>query len=383
MTCSLSWPRTSAPATSSSCAAAGAAANIYASVSESFAILAEARAGGSHAPTAHALDYFTSLQCGDGGFTDKTTACGSGAADVDSTSYAIMALSAAGGHQTQLTDAVNWLRGQQKAKGYWEAQGIPNANSTGLAAAALSGQGVGVASARDWLRSQQVAKGSAGAGAIKYDGTLAPTTTSATSPSVLATAQALTGLADGGSLATLTANGASNAVPMYPPHARLSAGTAKAGARQSVTADGFVPGEKVHVVVHSAPATVATATASALGAVSAKYTLPAGLAAGAHSIVLTGASSGLTVSEPLTVSAAQSTSSSASSSTTGTGTTSTTPAATQPLAATGQNRRQLDELAVFGGLAVLIGSGLLLAGRRKPLFPHGIRTAVGRRGPRR
>jgi hypothetical protein len=279
---------------------------------------------------------------------------------------------------------MHWLRGQQKAKGYWEAQNIPNANSTGLAAAALSGQGMDETSARDWLRSQQVAKGSAGAGGIKYNGTLAPTTTSATSPSVLATAQALTGLVDGGSLATLTANGASNAVPMYPPHARLSAGTAKAGARQSVTADGFVPGEKVHVVVHSAPTTVATATASALGAVSAKYTLPAGLAAGAHTVVLTGASSGLTVSEPLTVSAAQSTSSStSSSSTTGTGTTSTTPAATQPLAATGQNRRQLDELAVFGGLAVLIGSGLLLAGRRTPLSLPGVRAAVGRRRPRR
>ena len=118
----------------------GSGANVFSSIQEAFIILAEARAGAGHAPTTQALDYFTSLQCASGGFTDKTASCGAGDADVDATSYAIMALQAAGGHATELARATAWLTGQRKAAGYWVSQGIPNANSTGLAAAALQGQ---------------------------------------------------------------------------------------------------------------------------------------------------------------------------------------------------------------------------------------------------
>ena len=54
----------------------GSGANVFSSIQEAFVILAEARAGAGHAPTTQALDYFTSLQCASGGFTDKTAAAG-------------------------------------------------------------------------------------------------------------------------------------------------------------------------------------------------------------------------------------------------------------------------------------------------------------------
>ncbi len=341
----------------------GSGANIFSSIQEAFVILAEARAGGAHAPTAQALTYFTSLQCASGGFTDKTAACGTGAADTDATSYAIMALHAAGGHPTEVARATAWLAGQRNAGGYWVSQGIPNANSTGLAAAALQGENVDVSAARTWLRSQQQPAGAAGAGAIRYDDKLTPTTTSGASPSVLATAQGLTGLVDGGSLATVSALGASAAVPLFAPHASVAAATVHAGTRQTASGSGFVAGEQVVVSVHSTPATVGRATANAAGAVTVAYTLPATLTAGRHSVVLTGQTSGLAASRSITVPATGSTTSGGS-----TADATSTPgdsSSSAPLADTGQNRSTIDQLSLFGALAIVVGLLLTAAGRRQ------------------
>ena len=78
----------------------GAARNIYSSVSESLAILAEARGsakyGSTYAPDSAAMSYFLSLQCANGGFTADTAGGAHCASDPDSTGYAIMALQAAG-----------------------------------------------------------------------------------------------------------------------------------------------------------------------------------------------------------------------------------------------------------------------------------------------
>ena len=136
---------------------AGSPASIFSSISDSFVILAEARGGGAYTPSTDAVNYFLSLQCSDGGFTGGVTACGAGAADIDSTSYAIMALQALGGHSTELTDAVNWLVAQRGSDGSWNSA---NVNSTGLAAAALSGQGIDTSGSKTWLLSQQVPAGS-------------------------------------------------------------------------------------------------------------------------------------------------------------------------------------------------------------------------------
>lgn len=349
------------PAKATTCTP-GSGKNIFSSVQESFVILAEARAGGSSAPTAQALTYLTSLQCANGGFTDKTTRCDSGAADIDATSYAIMALHAARVHGTQVTRGVAWLRGQRKSGGYWISQGVPNANSTGLAAAALQGEGVNVSSSRAWLRSQQQGAGKPGAGAIRYADKMTSTTTSATSPSVLATAQALTGLVDGGGLATLSAQGASQAVPMFAPTASVSGGAVRAGQEQTVAAAGFVAGEKVRVSIHSAPVTVAHRTAGPLGGLSATYRVPAALTAGTHSVVLTGLTSGLSVQRPISVTAPPRASTSASASA-GTASAGGSTSSTGPLAATGQDRATVNELTLIGVLAVAAGLAMAVAGR--------------------
>jgi len=187
------------------CVAKGAPRNIFAGISDSFVILAEARAGGTYAPSAAAVHYFLSLQCGDGGFTSGTAPCGAkGTPDLDSTSYALMALEALHNHPARVARTITYLRSQQKRAGYWVSQKVPNVNSTGLAAAALAARGVDVSAARRWLRSQQIPAGHAHAGAFRYAGTFVKTG-AAVSPSVLATAQALPGLVAHGSLAVLRA----------------------------------------------------------------------------------------------------------------------------------------------------------------------------------
>jgi hypothetical protein len=343
---------------------AGQGANLFdTSINESFVILAEARAGGAYTPSAAATSYFLSLQCANGGFSGGASACGSGAADLDSTSYGLMALTALGGHTTEVQKAVAWLQAQRKAGGYWESQGIANANSTGLATAALQGGHADVSTERAWLRSQQVRAGSAGAGAIKYNGTVTATTAAkGASPSVLATAQAVTGLVDNGGLATVTATGAGDGVAVFAPTARLSAGTVEAGRRQTATAAGFLAGEAVRAVIHSTPVTVGTAKANALGVATIAWTVPATIPAGAHTLTLTGLTSGLSVSRPLTVVAAVATGSPVAPSSTPAGTTTSS---TGVLANSGRDGRTTVELGVLGALAVALGAGLLVLGRRR------------------
>lgn len=351
---------------------AGQAANLFdVSIGESFVILAEARAGGAFAPSAAATSYFLSLQCADGGFSSGASACGSGAADLDSTSYGLMALTALGGHATDVQKAVAWLQGQRKAGGYWVSQGVANADSTGLATAALQGGGADVSRERAWLRSQQVAAGSAGAGAIRYAGKIDATTTkTGTSPSVLATAQAVTGLVDHGGLATVSVVGASDAIAVFAPAARLSSALTRVGQHQSATGAGFLAGESVRAVVHSTPVAVGTARANALGVATIAYAVPA-LAAGTHTVTLTGLTSGLSASRTLTVRAATPSGTAtgspvAPSSSAGIGgvATSASPS-TGVLAVSGRDDRTTTALAVAGAVAVALGAGLLLLGRRR------------------
>ena len=91
---------------------------------------------------------------------------------------------------------------------------------------------------------------------------------------------------------------------VYAPTSTTNVSTVKAGGTQSVSAKGFAPRESVQVTLHSTPTVVATVTSDALGSVQASYRVPTTLAAGAHQVVLTGRSSGLTVSHSFTVTAA-------------------------------------------------------------------------------
>ena len=168
--------------------------------SQSFAVLTLHRAGG--APAA-AVSFLAAQQCADGGFPllfDQPTCV----SDVDATAMAVQALLAAGRHAVAAAGA-RWLASVQGADGSFAAEGVPNANSTGLAAQALrvTGRLLDWLQARQFLLSLQVrcdgAPANRGAIAFTTDG-FDPAT------AARATAQAIPGLAGAG-FGTLSAAG--------------------------------------------------------------------------------------------------------------------------------------------------------------------------------
>lgn len=361
--------------TTPTCPAAGSARNIYSSVSESLTILAESRGaakyGAKYAPSPAAIKYFLGLQCPDGGFTGQTSRCTKASgASVDETAYAAMALAALGKHDAELAKALAkanaWLVSQRKTGGYWVVQGGPDVDSTGLAAAALDAAGTDVSTSRAWLASQQVTAGptigpGASRGAMKFQGAFNA------SSSVKATADGLLGLAPHASLATLTAKGASASLPVLAL-APATAGTTSVhrGGTQTVTATGFSAGETVRGVLHSAPVAIGSARASQTGDVTLSFAVPATLAVGSHTVVLTGTTSGLSTSAAFTVTAAP-TSSGGSSPTTQPNRAATLPNTCDPtqLACTGRDGRQTRGEVILGVGLLVAGAGALYAGRRR------------------
>jgi hypothetical protein len=161
---------------------------------------------------------------------------------------------------------------------------------------------VNVTSAQAWLRSQAVGAGQPGAGAITFGGVFSPSTLQGTSPSVLATAQALTGLVPGGSLATVKAKGSSASVALLAP--TVSAPTATpAGQTFSVAAAGFVAGEKVRVTINPTSASVGAGKVAADGTVSISAKTAATAKVRTYSLLVTGVTSGLTARATITVTA--------------------------------------------------------------------------------
>lgn len=371
---SVSAPASATDYTTPTCPAAGAARNIFSSVSESLAILAQARGG--QQPSTAAVTYFLSLQCrSGGGFTGLTTKCTDNKdASVDETAYAVMALQALGGHAAELNSAVNWLLAQRSPAGYWTAQGGPDVDSTGLAAAALDGVGKDVSSSRTWLASQQVTDGptvGAGAsrGALKFQGAFDA------SSSIKATADGILGLAEHASLATLTASGAATTVPVLALAApAVASPSVRQGGAQTITGTGFAAHENVSAVLHSTPVALGTVRADASGTVRLRFTVPRTLAAGPHTVVLTGRS-GLTSRTSFTVTAAP-----AAVTTPPSSPPSTAPAAPAAagqngvdaancdpaqLACTGRDGRRTHHELLLGVGLVLLGGLASYAGRRR------------------
>jgi hypothetical protein len=75
----------------------------------------------------------------------------------------------------------------------------------------------------------------------------------------------------------------------------LSASTVTAGNTVTVSGTGFAPGATLDVVLHSSPVTLTTVTTDPTGAFSVAVTIPAGTAAGAHTIDVADSSIALTV----------------------------------------------------------------------------------------
>jgi len=338
------------PASSTTCTP-GAAANIFSSISESLAIIVESRVDG-FAPSPAAVTYFLSLQCADGGFDGDilTAGCVSG---LDETSYAVAALSALGGHGTELAKALAWLKSKRSSNGSWSS----NTDSTGLAASALGANGTDVSASRAWLASQQVTVGvtigaTATRGALWFGG----------NADVRATNDGLLGLAPDAFLATLTADGASADAPVLAPTSTVGHSSVAQGAPLTVTCVGFSAAESVRATVHSATTVNAgTVKAGSNGTAKLTFSVPATLSTGSHTIELTGLTSGLTTSTTFTVTAAPATSSSSS---TGSGAAAAQDR-TSTLPATGTDRHELTLQAIAGATLVSVGALALLAGRRR------------------
>lgn len=155
-----------------------------------------ALAGAADPLAASAAGFLLKQQCEAGFFRESmgdstsedsaTFACdtaGDSTPSVDATALAVLALRAArtGGVEglgDDIGDAVSWLRSQQKGNGSFVGNGVPNANSTGLAAWVLSTTrwkgAAGTAAA--WLARQQVTARTADGtplegeeGAVAYD----------------------------------------------------------------------------------------------------------------------------------------------------------------------------------------------------------------------
>ena len=114
------------------------------------------------------------------------------------------------------------------------------------------------------------------------------------------------------------------------------------GEKRVLRLTGYLPFEKVRLVLHSTPQDLGTVDADASGTLTVLFTVPAGTPAGGHNLVVTRAD-GSTVSYPVTIAAA--------------------PAAAEPtLANTGAD---VTVPLVIGSALVLAGAGTIVAARRR------------------
>jgi hypothetical protein len=125
-----------------------------------------------------------------------------------------------------------------------------------------------------------------------------------------------------------------------------------------VTGGGFFSTEKVKVVVTSDPITMGEPVANASGFISQSFALPAAVKAGAHTVTLTGETSGVVISAPFTVVAQ------AATSTTAAGATSTTVQST--IVRTGASSTGGQTMVAVALLS--IGAGLMLSTRRRRII---------------
>jgi hypothetical protein len=140
--------------------------------------------------------------------------------------------------------------------------------------------------------------------------------------------------------------------------------TLTTGEAVTIQAGGFTAGESVSAVVHSTPETLTPTTASSTGTITYAFTVPSDLPAGAHSLVLSGATSQTTVTINFSI---------ASPAVLGTTTTSTPSAGTASLPFTGSDIELLAAIAIAC-------TGVGLAMRTKKAAP---RYAAGHEWRRR
>jgi hypothetical protein len=118
------------------CSAAGDFRGAYSGVSQALGVLVLGRAG-VPVPAA-ALTRLDQLQCADGGFSSVLIAPGAAcSSDVDTTGYAVQALSLQPTRQAEVARGWQYLRATQATGGGWAGAAGVNSNSTGLATQAV------------------------------------------------------------------------------------------------------------------------------------------------------------------------------------------------------------------------------------------------------
>ncbi|MBV9412683.1 MAG: hypothetical protein JO148_13890 [Acidimicrobiia bacterium] len=213
--------------------------------------------------------------------------------------------------------------------------------------------------------------------------TTGPTTTTTTAPTTSTTTQPTTSTTEGTTstteapttsttigtgTTTTTAAGGSVGVTDSAGNPLAPNATLTPGQQLHLSASGFTPNESVTIAVHSTPVTLATVTADGSGAVLAAVTLPSDLAAGSHTLTLSGAS--VTDSYPFTIAASTtgggSTSGGGTGSVASTGSGVTPATSSAPLAFTGAQITGL----VTGALSlVVLGLAMVTGSRRRRMRP--------------
>jgi hypothetical protein len=320
-----------------------------------------ALAGTENGAPAAAVNYLLLQQCPNGGFREvlaDTKCTDDTKASADATSFALMALTVV--DESNAVDAaidsgVGYLDGAQGSSGAFKGAGGDSANSTGLASSALRGLGDAPRANKGatFVKSVQLTSGDNN-GAIlgdkeSYDDAAANgLDAQGKTLAARATAQAVLALG----------------LPMYPligiaapvepsTTITLSSNSVPQGGTVTVTGNGFATGEKVKVTVASDPVVVGEPVAGDSGVASQSFVMPASVSPGSHTVTLLGETSGVTISAPLTVTAAPAAG----------GTTSTTPTPVKSsIVRTGNDTTDQAQIA-FGLLAA--GAALMLTTRRR------------------
>jgi hypothetical protein len=187
--------------------------------------------------------------------------------------------------------------------------------------------------------------------------TTAPSTTapSTTAPSTTAPSTTAPSTTAPSTTAAPTSDQPTTAAPTTPADTSTAASSSVAvptvapGRQQTVVLSGFQPFEMVHGVLHSTPVDLGTVQADADGVATFTFAVPAGLELGAHSVSMTGLTSGTQAEATFTVAVAAAPAASA--------------AAGDGLAYTGTDVLPL--LAAGGGLLAAGAAAVTVANRRR------------------
>ncbi len=180
----------------------GVVGSFASAFSQALAIIAYDRAG--VAVPAGVVASLLTFQDDDGAFGYEFG--GTFYTDPDSTALSIIALTAAGGHASAITEAVGWASANQTPQGYWD--NYSPVDSTGLLGSAIELAGGDAGSALTWLTGKQL---SGGGFANTLTGTSADLMATANALYLLTGTSMLTASLDLASCPTGTAGGAGDA----------------------------------------------------------------------------------------------------------------------------------------------------------------------------